>query len=72
MRTRELKKIGIPKGKPTKRAYELIKDLTSQQHNQKQIKTILSGIAANPALYRNHQTYSKLAEVLKKSDHTSP
>ena len=39
MRTRELKKIGIPKGEPTKRAFELIKNLASQQHNQKQIKT---------------------------------
>ena len=72
MRTRELKKIGIPKGEPTKRAFELIKNLASQQHNQKQIKTILSGIAANPTIYRNHQTYSKLAKVLEKGTYTSP
>ena len=72
MRTRELKKIGIPKGEPTKRAFELIKNLASQKHNQKQIKTILSGIAANPTIYRNHQTYSKLAKVLEKGTYTSP
>ena len=72
MKTRELKKIGIPKGEPTKRAYQLIGYLASQGHDQKQIRIILSGIAANPAAHSDNQTYGKLAEVLVKDTYIPP
>ena len=66
MRTRELKKIGIPTGKPTKCAYQLVDDLTSQGYDQKQIRIILLDIVANPALYSDDRTYGKLAKALVK------
>lgn len=64
MKSRELVHLGIPRGEPLREAIRAVEDALGEGMDKKTIRTTLSLLAKNPAAYRDHPHFGKVAEAI--------
>lgn len=64
MKARDLHEIGIPAGKPTKLAQQVIKQLASKGYKASQMKAVLTNISDDPEAYHHDAVFGGLAKAL--------